>query len=99
MFTEQIKCYRCCFAECNSDPSVFVTILWMRDHGELYEQFMKEQMNDGGIFQLAMQDELIFPPFQNVQFQNDEHVGWGTSILPGDLLNMIYFSTQNYKST
>ena len=65
----------------------------------MYDQFMKEQMNDDGIFQMALQDELIFPPFQKVQFGNDHHVGWDTAILPRDMINMTYFTVKNYKST
>jgi len=94
---DQIKCFRCCFAQSLHDSSIFITILWLNGNGgALFELFMKEQLNEGGVYANAINDDLISGPFESLQFVNECHVGWETEILPNDILNMMSFKTKSF---
>lgn len=59
---------------------------------------MKEQLNEGGVYANAINDDLISGPFESLQFVNECHVGWETEILPNDILNMMSFKTKSFSS-
>ena len=57
---DQVKCERCCFCECQDDPNLFMTFMWLHPEGELlYKAFLHEQLSDGGVFHTAMAEGAI----------------------------------------
>jgi hypothetical protein len=89
-YLDQIKCVKCCFCESIEDPNVFITLLWLYPEGELlYEAFLREQLNTGGIFQSAMEDEVIKSSIFDFQVLTNR-LDWKKHIL----LNDVFYSMQ-----
>lgn len=69
--------------------------MWLRPEGEvLYEAFIREQLNDGGLFQTAIAEGSITSEIQELQAMSGA-TDWRKRIVRTDVMSLVHFEVQD----